>query len=70
MQTAVTVRKQVWHVLEDITRALMWDSLKKCYIYEFNHLYIFSSIVIKIDCIRRLEVSGMIYLLVKDDVDS
>ena len=29
MQTAVTVRKQVWHVLEDISRALLWDSLKK-----------------------------------------
>jgi hypothetical protein len=63
--------------------------LLKCYIYEFNYLYVLTSILIRIGCIKRLDVSwmtrllsklaslikmldvsGMTWLFVGDDVDS
>jgi hypothetical protein len=44
--------------------------LLKCYIYEFNYLYDLTSILMRISCIKRLDVSGMTWLFVGDDVDS
>jgi len=59
---------------------LIRDSLKSkivglsqkenCRTLQKNHLHILTSILIKFGCIKRLDVTGMTYLLVTDDMDN
>jgi hypothetical protein len=49
--------------------ALPWHSLKKYSICDRVRSSIFFTYILKIGCIKMLEVSGMTCLLVRDDVD-